>query len=390
MLFSQRMAGVRRSYIREILKVTERPEVISFAGGLPHPDSFPVAAVAKAAADVLAESGPNALQYSTTEGFEPLRRWIAERYRERHGMEFSPDEVLITTGSQQALDLIAKVFLDPGDGLVVERPGYIGAIQSFSVFGPDFRPVTLTERGIDCAELERVLKAGGVKAMYLVPSFQNPSGITYDLETRKKVAELAAEHGVLLVEDNPYGELRFKGEALAPVRKYAQGPAILLGTFSKIVAPGLRVGWLVAPQELRDQLVTAKQASDLHTSSLTQRIIHRFLTDNDLEAHIASIRRRYGAQRDRMVAAIDERFPQGVSSTKPEGGMFLWVTLPGEVSARKLFEEALARNVAFVPGRPFYLEEVDNTFRLNFSNASLPAIDEGMNRLAACLAEHLG
>jgi 2-aminoadipate transaminase len=389
MLFSQRMAGVRRSYIREILKVTARPEIISFAGGLPHPESFPVQAVAKATADVLAESGPDALQYSTTEGFAPLREWIAARYRERHGIEVSADEVLITTGSQQALDLIGKVFLDPGDGLVVERPGYIGAIQSFSVYGPDFRPVTLTEKGLDCVELERVLAGGGVKSLYLVPSFQNPSGITYDLETRKKVAGLAAEYGALLVEDNPYGELRFKGGAIPPIRKFTTGPAILLGTFSKIVAPGLRVGWLVAPTEMRDKLVTAKQAADLHTSSLTQRIIHRFLTDNDLEAHIESIRSRYGAQRDRMVAAIHERFPAGVSCTEPEGGMFLWVTLPEGISARKLFEAALARNVAFVPGRPFYLEEVDNTFRLNFSNASLPAIDEGMDRLAACIREHL-
>ena len=387
MRLAQRMESVPRSYIREILKVTAQPDIISFAGGLPHPASFPVDAVASAAASVLEEAGPEALQYTTTEGFPPLRQWIADRYR-RQGIHVSPDDILITTGSQQALDLVAKACIDRGGKVVMERPGYLGAIQCFAVFGPDFVTVPLTPRGVDTDALRKA--ARGAQVFYAVPSFQNPSGITYDEQTRREVADIMAETGCLLVEDNPYGELRFMGQHLPPVRAYASAPSVLLGSFSKVVSPGLRLGWVCAPQDVLNPMITAKQASDLHTPGFTQRILHRYLTDNDVDTHIASIRARYGTQRDAMVQAIRRHFPEDVACTEPEGGMFLWCTLPEGISAEALFHKAIERKVAFVPGRPFYVDETDDTFRLNFSNSSPELIDEGIARLGQCLREYLG
>jgi 2-aminoadipate transaminase len=387
MRLAQRMEGVPRSYIREILKVTAQPDIISFAGGLPHPASFPVDAVARAAAAVLEEAGPEALQYTTTEGFPPLRQWIADRYK-RQGIEVSPDDILITTGSQQALDLVAKACIDRGGRVVMERPGYLGAIQCFAVFGPDFVTVPLTPRGVDTDALRQA--ARGAQVFYAVPSFQNPSGITYDEQTRREVADIMAETGCLLVEDNPYGELRFMGRHLPPVRAYMHAPSVLLGSFSKVVSPGLRLGWVCAPQDVLNPMITAKQASDLHTPGFTQRILHRYLADNDVDAHIASIRARYGAQRDSMVQAIRRHFPEEVACTEPEGGMFLWCTLPAGLSAEALFHKAIERKVAFVPGRPFYVDDTDDTFRLNFSNSSPELIDEGIARLGQCLREYLG
>lgn len=387
MRLAQRMESVPRSYIREILKVTAQPDIISFAGGLPHPASFPVDAVADAAARVLEEAGPEALQYTTTEGFPPLRQWIADRYK-RQGINVSPDDILITTGSQQALDLVAKACIDRGGKVVMERPGYLGAIQCFAVFGPDFVTVPLTPRGVDTDALRQA--ARDAQVFYAVPSFQNPSGITYDEQTRREVADIMAETGCLMVEDNPYGELRFMGQHLPPVRAYMQAPSVLLGSFSKVVSPGLRLGWVCAPQDVLNPMITAKQASDLHTPGFTQRILHRYLMDNDVDKHIASIRARYGAQRDAMVQAIRRHFPEDVACTEPEGGMFLWCTLPGGISAEALFHKAIERKVAFVPGRPFYVDETDDTFRLNFSNSSPELIEEGIARLGQCLREYLG
>ncbi|GFM37215.1 aminotransferase-like domain-containing protein [Desulfovibrio psychrotolerans] len=385
---ADRMQGVHRSYIREILKVTARPEVISFAGGLPHPDSFPADKVAQAAAHVFAEDGAAALQYSTTEGYEPLRNWIAERYA-KQGLAARPDDILITTGSQQALDMVGRALCNRGEPMVIERPGYLGAIQCFSMYGVDFKPVDLLETGVDTGQLDAVLQQTGARFFYAVPNFQNPSGISYDAPTRKAVAEIAGRHGCIVIEDNPYGELRFMGEDLPPVRSYMTTPSILLGSFSKMVAPGMRLGWVYAPDGLMDSLVRAKQACDLHTATLTQRILYRYLADNDVDAHIASIRERYKTHRDLMVAAIREHFPQEVRATDPQGGMFLWCTLPQGLSAEQVFERAIQRNVAFVPGRPFYVDGTDNTFRLNFSNASPEKIEEGIARLGACLRECL-
>lgn len=389
MRLSSRVAGVRRSYIREILKVTQNPEIISFAGGLPSPEHFPAQALARAAQEVLTDSGPQALQYSITEGYPPLRRWISERYRTRWGMDVPPECILITTGSQQGLDLMAKVFLDPGDGVLMERPGYLGAIQSFSFFGAAFSTARLGPCGVDLEQLETGLR-GQPKIFYAVPSFQNPSGISYDLATRQAAAEMLAASDTILLEDNPYGELRFMGQSIPPMTAFlGLDRAAIMGSFSKIVSPGLRIGWIATGPELMNKLVTAKQASDLHTSIFAQRVLHRFLETSDLDAHISTIRQAYGQRRDVMVQAMETSFPAEVRFTRPEGGMFLWAEMPTHLTAEEVFARAIERKVAFVPGRPFFVDGTDNTFRLNFSNSSPERIVEGIGRLGACLKEML-
>ncbi|AGW12513.1 aminotransferase-like domain-containing protein [Megalodesulfovibrio gigas] len=389
MRYSPRLATVKRSYIREILKATQDPAIISFAGGLPSPDHFPSQAFAEAAHAVLTENGAAVLQYSITEGYPPLREYIARRYADTLGLDVPMEQILITTGSQQGLDLMAKVFLDPGDGVLMERPGYLGAIQAFSLFGAAFDTVDLGPTGVDLAQLEAGL-AKKPKLFYAVPNFQNPSGCTYDEPTRREVARLLAGSDTVLVEDNPYGELRFSGTPLPPLRAFAQGACtVLLGSFSKIASPGMRVGWLVADPDLMHKLVTAKQASDLHTSIFTQRVLHRFLTDNDLDAHIAVIRKAYGERCQCMLQAIRASFPEEVRYTEPEGGMFLWVQLPEGLSSERLFQKAIARKVAFVPGHPFYVDGTANSLRLNFSNSTPERIEEGIHRLAECLKELL-
>ncbi|WP_027179917.1 PLP-dependent aminotransferase family protein [Maridesulfovibrio bastinii] len=387
--FADRMQTVHRSFIREILKVTEDPSIISFAGGLPNPELFPVEAMRKAASDVLAESGKEVLQYSTTEGYQPLRKFIADRYKSEKGIEVDPEDILLTTGSQQCLDLLGKVFLNSGDRVIIERPGYLGAIQSFSFFQPEFVTVGLENDGPDLNELEKILAMDKVKMFYAVPNFQNPSGLTYSAEKRKAVAELMAESDTLFIEDDPYGELRFMGEHQTPLSKgYLKDNCVLLGSFSKIAAPGFRLGWVVAESEVRDKLVIAKQASDLHTSTVSQRIMYRFMKDNDIDAHIEKIRERYRRQRETMVECIEKYFPEGVEITKPEGGMFLWITLPEGMSSMDLLDTAVAHKVAFVPGRPFYVDgSGENTFRLNFSNSDEEHIEEGIKRMADCLKD---
>jgi len=382
--FAERISGAKRSFIREILKVTADPQVISFAGGLPNPASFPVPEIAEAARKVIEESGASALQYSTTEGYKPLRQWIADRYKKRKGMNVDPDDILITTGSQQALDLVAKVIINAGDPVVMEKPGYLGAIQAFSIFRPDWRSVVLEEDGPDLDALDKVLT--GAKLFYAVTSFQNPSGLSYSAAKRAAVAELLRKHGTFFLEDDPYGELRFSGTDLPPV--YAQRPenSMLLGTFSKIAAPGFRLGWIVAHGDIMERLVIAKQAADLHTGSLDQMIVQRFLADNDFEAHVARIRTLYGGQCRAMQAAIAEHFPKNVQVTEPEGGMFLWVTLPEGMSSVELLKLSVARKVAFVPGEAFYVDGTgENTLRLNYSNADSATIVEGISRLAECI-----
>lgn len=389
--FADRMQTVHRSFIREILKVTEDTSIISFAGGLPNPELFPVEAMQKAASDVLSQSGPEALQYSTTEGYQPLRQYITDRYRSKKGIEVDPDEILITSGSQQCLDLLGKVFLNAGDNVIFERPGYLGAIQSFSVFQSGFVTVGLEEDGPDLDELEKALRKDNTKLFYAVPNFQNPSGLTYSAEKRASVAEVMKGSDTLFIEDDPYGELRFMGEHQKPLsRGYIKDGSVLLGSFSKIAAPGFRLGWIVADKEIRDKLVVAKQASDLHTSTVSQRIMYRYLSDNDIDSHIEKIRDRYGRQRQKMVESIERFFPDEVKVTKPEGGMFLWATLPEGMSSMDLFDTAISHKVAFVPGRPFYVDgSGDNTFRLNFSNSDEERIAEGVKRLGNCLKDYL-
>ena len=384
-LFAKRMDNVHRSFIREILKVTAQPDVISFAGGLPNPELFPVDAMRRAADAVFSDVGASALQYSASEGDPVLRECIAARYRSNSGIEVDPDDILITTGSQQILDMVAKVFINQGDGVVIERPGYLGAIQAFSFFEPKFITVSLEKDGPNLDELEAAF-ASGARRFYAVPNFQNPSGVSYSLEKRKAVAGLLDRYDVLFVEDDPYGELRFMGEDLPSVFSLREKPSILCGSFSKIAAPGFRLGWVVAPKDVRDKLIIAKQATDLHTSTVAQAVMRRYLETNDIEAHIDLIRKRYGSQREVMMQCVKDYFPKGVTFTEPEGGMFLWATLPDGASAMELFDAAIEEKVAFVPGRPFYVDGTgENTLRLNFSNSDPAKIEEGVKRLGRCM-----
>jgi 2-aminoadipate transaminase len=385
--FAQRMSSVHRSFIREILKVTEDPGIISFAGGLPNPDFFPVRDLAAAAQQVLEKGGESALQYSATEGYAPLRELIADRYT-RAGVRVGPAEILIVNGSQQALDLVGKVFLDKGDAVLMERPTYLAAIQAFGIFEPKFCALGLEEDGVNIAELEAALAGTHAKLFYTIPNFQNPSGISCSGEKRREAARLLRASPTVLVEDDPYGELRFIGRDLPPIRALmGDTPAVLLGTFSKIVSPGLRIGWMCAGKEIMERLVIAKQASDLHSNGLAQRIVHRYMSTCDVKGHIERIRAGYRAQRDLMVDLAGRLFPPEVSCTKPEGGMFLWMTLPPGTSALSLFERALEQKVAFVPGQAFFVGGGgENTLRLNFSNSSPAAIQEGMERLARVYA----
>ena len=377
------MGTTHKSFIREILRVTENPKTISFAGGLPNLKFFPVKEIANASLKVLEEDGENVLQYSTTEGYLPLREYIAERYRTKKGLTVDPDEILITNGSQQGIDLIGKVFLDKGDRIVIERPGYLGAIQALSMYEPIYQSIPLLDYGIDTDLLEKTFRWGGIKLFYTVPNFQNPSGITYSKQKRRDVADILEKHDAILIEDDPYGELRFIGEDLPSMRTYMEDNIILLGTFSKIIAPGLRLGWICAKKDIMEKIIIAKQASDLHSNQLSQRVIYQYLIDNDIDRHIMRIRDAYKKRRDLMVSMITEHFPDEIRCTEPEGGMFLWITLPERISSLDLFDLAIKENVAFVPGNAFYVDGGgNNTLRLNFSNSDEAKIEEGIKRLA--------
>ena len=380
--FSDRITDVPKSFIREILKVTIDPSIISFAGGLPNRDLFPVRALQKAANDVFEEAGNDILQYANSEGYLGLRQFIAARYLKQEGLEIPVEDILITTGSQQGLDLLGKTFLNEGDDLIIEEPGYLGAIQAFALYRPRFHPVMVSEGGMDIGRLAQVLNERQPKLLYTVTNFQNPSGISYSDDNRRAVADLLRNTTCLIIQDDPYGDLRFSGSRKVSFKRLLPKNTVLLGSFSKTVAPALRLGWLVAPPLLMEKLVIAKQASDLHTDYLAQRILDRYLCDNDLDAHIATIIRQYGKQKEAMIAAIKRYFPADVQYTNPEGGMFLWVTLPAGMSSMALFEAAIKQKVAFVPGTPFYVDRKDtNTLRLNFSCSDEATIIKGIKRL---------
>ncbi len=389
-LFADRMAKTHKSFIREILKVTEDPKVISFAGGLPNPKLFPVQEVTEASVKVLAEEGENVLQYSTTEGYLSLREYIAERYFTKKGLKVSSDEILITNGSQQGLDLIGKVFLNKEDRIAIERPGYLGALQAFGIYEPVFESIPLLDDGIDIDSLGKAVGEDRIKLFHAVVNFQNPSGTTYSKERRLELADIFRGRNTVLVEDDPYGELRFMGEDLPSLRKYLKDNVILLGSFSKIIAPGLRLGWICAKKDVMDKIIVAKQASDLHSNYLSQRIVFQYLIDHDIDKHILKIREVYKKQRDLMVSMIEEFFPGEIKFTKPEGGMFLWITLPESLSSLRLFDLAKKENVAFVPGYAFYVDGGgNNTLRLNFSNSDEAKIEEGTKRLARVIKKLL-
>jgi 2-aminoadipate transaminase len=385
-IFSDRITDVPRSFIREILKATADESIISFAGGLPNRKLFPVEEIRKAVLAILEHDAGDVLQYSTTEGYPKLRQWIADRYKKNAGVTIAPEQILITSGSQQGLDLLGKVLLNDHEHVGIEEPGYLGAIQAFSLYRPHFHTVPMEWDGINLSAFEDTIRRQQVKLFYAVPNFQNPSGITYSTEKRVGAAEILKGSSTLFVEDDPYGELRFLGERKPSFYELAPENTVLLGSFSKIFAPSFRIGWIVAAGPLMEKLVIAKQATDLHTNYFGQRLLYQYLQDNDLDTHIQRIRDAYGRQRAAMVRAIQENFPASVTISEPEGGMFLWAQLPEGMSALKLFEKALARKVAFVPGDPFYIgRQHTNTLRLNFSCLDEASIEKGIQILGQLL-----
>ncbi|MFC9531713.1 PLP-dependent aminotransferase family protein [Streptomyces sp. NBC_01474] len=376
-----RAATVTASPVREILALTARPEVISFAGGLPAPELFDTEGVSEAFRAVLDEQPKAALQYSTTEGDPGLRTAVAARVGAR-GLPTAPDDLVITTGSQQGLSLLASALIEPGDVVLVENPCYLAALQVFGFAGARVVPVP------DLADLDDIVRRERPKFFYTVPNFQNPTGRTMSDAQRASVAEVAARRGMWIVEDDPYGELRYEGEATGWIASYpgAEDRTVLMGSFSKVMAPGLRIGWLRAPAELLRACAVAKQAADLHTPTVTQLAAARYLADRDLDAHIATVREAYGARRDAMLAALPDALPDGAEWSRPQGGMFLWARLPQGADATALLRTAISHDVAYVPGAPFYAGEPDPaTLRLCFVSETPEVIRKGLGRLGAAL-----
>ncbi len=389
-IFSDRITDVPRSFIREILKVALDREVISFAGGLPNRELFPADEIRDATNKVFSIHGRDIFQYSNSEGYLKLREYIAERYYQKKKLVVPIEEILITSGSQQGLDLLGKILLNDGDSLIIEEPGYLGAIQAFSLYKPKFLPIPISEKGLDTGKLGEAMFSHKPKLMYTVPNFQNPSGISYSRQNRIEVAEILRNSTTLLIEDDPYGDLRFEGQAEASFRELLPNNTVLLGSFSKTIVPGFRLGWIVASKHIMEKLIIAKQASDLHTSHFTQAIIYQYLKDNDVDKHISKIRTAYGNQCRAMITSIKKHFPPDVTHTTPQGGMFLWAELPKDAIALDLFEIAVKDKVIFVPGDPFYINKKrTQTMRLNFSCVDERTIETGINRLGAAIRELL-
>lgn len=398
--YAQRTQRMGSSAIRELLKYTEKPDIISFAGGLPAPEIFPVEEFSAACERVLREEGAKALQYSTTEGYVPLREMIA-RHSARYGIKITPENVLITSGSQQALDILGKILINPGDRILVESPTYMAAIQAWNSYGAEFVTVPMDDNGMNTDYLEEALRAGP-KFIYVLPNFQNPTGVTLSLERRQKLISMADQYGVPIVEDDPYGQLRYDGEHLPSIvvldsqfrgneTPCYRGNVIYLSTFSKTLAPGLRLGWVVAPPEVIRKLVEAKQGADLHTATFNQMVAYEVSRGGFLDQHIHLIREVYGERRDVMLAAMDRCFPPEVDWTHPQGGLFLWGILPTYMDAADVLKTCIERKVAFVPGEPFHPRGGGkNTLRINFSNASKEKIEEGIFRLGTTIGEKTG
>jgi 2-aminoadipate transaminase len=391
--FAQRTQRITASMIRELLKLTEQPDIISFAGGLPAPEVFPVEEVRAATERVLKDHGTTALQYTTTEGYRPLRELLV-RHMGRYGVTVRPENVLITSGSQQALDLVGKLLINPGDRVLVEAPTYLGALQAFNAYQADYLPVPIDDDGMDIEALEEQMRAGP-KFVYALPNFQNPGGVTLGMDRRRRLVELAAARGIPVLEDDPYGQLRYEGEHLPSlVRLDAEthgcsngersltGNVIYLSTLSKTLAPGLRVAWVVAPEVVISKLVQIKQGADLHSSTFCQYVAYEVARGGFLDRHVRRIRAVYGERRDAMLAALERHAPSGVRWTRPGGGLFLWATLPPGFDTLKLLDVAIAEKVAFVPGAAFYpCGGGERTMRLNFSYAPPDVIEEGIKRL---------
>ncbi len=387
--FSERIKNTPSSFIREILKVTQRPEIISFAGGLPNPISFPQEELKASMNRISDKYGSKIYQYSTTLGLESLRQYIADRYKKIWNMDISIDNIIITTGSQQALDLIGKVFINENENVMVEKPSYLGLLQAFCLYRANFVTTKLNDDGLDIDDLKNTLKTYKPKAAYLIPNFQNPTGLTYTAENRKNVFEAIKDEDMLLIQDDPYGELRFEETPRIPyIGLNMTDKNLYLGSFSKIVTPGMRLGYIIAHKEIIKMLETAKQASDLHSNIFGQYLISDYLYNNDLDKHIEKIKELYKSQAGAMISAMEEYFPKTVKFTHPKGGMFTWVTLEEGKDVLKLFDKAIEKKVAFVPGHPFYVNpKTVNTLRLNYTNADAQTIKTGIKRLAEALNE---
>jgi 2-aminoadipate transaminase len=399
--YAQRAKRMQSSVIREILKVAGQPGVISLAGGLPAPELFPIKEVAGACLQVLEKLGSDALQYSITEGYPPLRQFIVDK-TSRYGIVASVDNVLITSGSQQALDLVGRVLLDPGDVAVTGAPTYVGAIQAFTAYQASFASVPLDDDGMMVDLMEEKIIETHPKFIYVLPNFHNPGGVTLSRERREKLVSLARQYGVPVVEDDPYGELRFEGEHIPPIvvidatrnddraEGYFKGDVIYMSTFSKTLAPGLRLGWIVAPVAVVKKLVQAKQGADLHTSTFNQVVAYEVVADGFLDEHVREIREMYRQRRDAMLAAMEHYLPEGTTWTRPQGGLFLWVKLPEGIDCLELLDEAIEQKVAFVPGTAFYADgRGHDALRLTFSYCPTDMIDEGIRRLGKAMARRV-
>lgn len=385
--FSARAEQLKSSMIREILKITQRPEVISFAGGLPSPDTFPVERMRAAFDSVLSKSGRSALQYGPTDGYTPLREFIANRLS-KNGAQIAADQVMMVSGSQQGLDLLGKVLLDEASKALVESPSYLGALQAFSVYQPEFVSIEMDQHGLIPAEVQE--KGQGARLLYCLPNFQNPTGLTLSEQRRIELVEICARMGIPLLEDDPYGALCYRGEPLPTMLSMNPEGVIYMGSFSKVLTPGIRLGYVVAPRALIRKLEQAKQATDLHTAQLTQMAVYEVIKDGFLDQHIPTIRSLYSSQCDVMLAALSKYFPKGVTWTKPDGGMFIWVNLPQHIDSMALSAESIAQNVAFVPGVPFYAgSPKTNTLRLSFVTVSPEQIVEGIEKLGKLIASKM-
>jgi 2-aminoadipate transaminase len=388
---AHRTARMQSSIIRELLKYTMLPDVISFAGGLPAPECFPVRDFRDACCWILDHSAERALQYGPTEGHPPLKDYLIEAMS-KYEIPAVRDNILFTNGSQQALDFMGRVFINPGDKIVVGRPTYLGAIQAWNVYGPEYVTVPLDDNGMRMDELENALRANpGVKFIYVLPNFHNPAGVTLPLDRRLRLVELAVEHRLFIIEDDPYGELRFEGDDITPIFALHKENTIYLSTFSKTLAPGLRLGWIVAPERVMAKLVQAKQGADLHTSTLVQYLANDICQRGLIRAHVRRVRSTYRERRDAMLKAMEEHFPTSVTWTRPQGGLFLWVQMPEYMDSVRLLEVALEEKVAFVPGHAFYPGGSDGRccMRLNFSHSTPDMIEEGIERLGRAIRRQM-
>ncbi len=385
-IYADRVKHMENSAIREILKVTEQPGVITFAGGLPAPELFPLSDIRESYDRVLGAKDPSVLQYGSTEGYLPLREEIAAQMCAK-GIKAEADNIFLTNGSQQGLDLLAKLFLNPGDIVLLQNPSYLGAIQTFRSYQANFRAILTNDAGIDLKDLEFSLKHHHPKLIYLAPTYQNPTGTTLPVEERQAIARLAGQYGIPTIEDDPYSELRYEGPVTPTIKSFAADDEVIyLGTFSKTLAPGLRLGWIVGDRKLIAKLIVAKQGTDLHTSTLLQQATHYYLTHFNTSEHVERIRQTYKMRRDLMLQELKVSFPTQVSWTQPTGGMFIWLTLPDGFDTDKLLPRAAAAQVAYVPGIHFYAHNGSHcSMRLNFSNPTPQQIKQGINRLAEIL-----